>query len=205
MMSNEAGGAAILSDRLAGLPKPASPVEVRERLMDLLRRDLVGAHPDLDPDLKAEIISGTSPSTWYLTGFLAPRRKEGRERRAAKILGNGAADDEKAEAQLDALRSAEGMEQGAPGPGNAADDGASERPPMRSFVPSSLGLTVLLPRSAKLLEARVTWGDYVTEPPLDKAVFLPDEREKAVQAGDQPKEPAKSSLDWRAKNASPLI
>lgn len=186
-----------LQDALSILPKPESPAKVRERLMELLRRDLVGPHPDLDPDLKAEIISGTSPSTWYLTGFLAPRRKEGREKRAANILGNSAADDEKAEAQLDALRSAEGMEQGAPGPGNAADDGASERPPMRTFVPSSLGLTVLLPRAAKSLEARVTWGDYVTEPPLDKAVFLPDEREKAAQAGDQPKEPAKSSLDWR--------
>lgn len=185
-----------LQDALSVLPKPTSPVEVRERLMDLLRRDLVGAHPDLDPDLDREIISGTSPSTWYLTGFLAPRRKDTRERRAEKILGS-AADDEKAEVQLDALRSAEGMEQGAPGPGNAADDGASERPPMRSFVPSSLGLTVLLPRSAKVLQARVTWGDYVTEPPLDKAVFLPDEREKAVQAGEQLKEPPKSSLDWR--------
>lgn len=186
-----------LQDALSILPKPASPVEVRERLMDLLRRDLVGAHPDLDPDLDREIISGTSPSTWYLTGFLAPRRKDSRERRAEKILGNGAVDDEKAEAQLDVLRSAEGMELGAPGSGSAVDDGASERPPMRSFVPSSLGLTVLLPRSAKTLQARVTWGDYVTEPPLDKAVFLPDEREKAVQAGEQPKEPPKSSLDWR--------
>ena len=186
-----------LQDALSILPKPASPVEVRERLMNLMRRDLVGAHPDLDPDLDREIISGTSPSTWYLTGFLAPRRKDSRERRAEKILGNGAVDDEKAEAQLDALRSAEGMELGAPGSGSAVDDGASERPPMRSFVPSSLGLTVLLPRSAKTLQARVTWGDYVTEPPLDKAVFLPDEREKAVQAGEQPKEPPKSSLDWR--------
>ncbi|MBB2817296.1 UNVERIFIED_ORG: hypothetical protein GGD59_000514 [Rhizobium esperanzae] len=165
--------------------------------MDLLRRDLVGAHPDLDPDLDREIISGTSPSTWYLTGFLAPRRKDTRARRAEKVFGNGAADEEKAEAQIDALRSAEGMEQGAPGPGNAADDGASERPPMRSFVPSSLGLTVLLSRSAKTLDARVTWGDYVTEPPLDKAVFLPEERQKAVDAGEQLKEPAKNSLDWR--------
>lgn len=165
--------------------------------MDLLRRDLVGAHPDLDPDIDREIISGTSPSTWYLTGFLAPRRKESRERRAERVFGNGAADEEKAEAQLDALRSAEGMEQGAPGPGNAVDDGASERPPMRSFVPSSLGLTVLLSRSARSLEARVTWGDYVTEPPLDKAVFLPEERQKAVDAGEQLKEPAKNSLDWR--------
>lgn len=190
-------GSAGLPDRLTGLPKPTTPVEVRERLMELLRRDLVGPHPDLDTDLEREIISGTSPSTWYLTGFLAPRAKGTRERRADKILGNGSGDEEKAEEQLDALRSAEGMEQGAPGPGNAADDGASDRPPMRSFVPSSLGLTVLLPLTAKTLEARVTWGDYVTEPPLDDAVFLPEARERANEAGEKPKEPLKSSLDWR--------
>lgn len=60
------------TDRLAGLPKPATPVAVRERLVDLLRRDLVGPHPDLDPDLAREVIAGVAPATWYLTGFLGP-------------------------------------------------------------------------------------------------------------------------------------
>jgi hypothetical protein len=46
---------------------------VRERLIDLLRRDLVGPHPDLDPDLAREVLSGTNPSNWYLTGYLGPR------------------------------------------------------------------------------------------------------------------------------------
>lgn len=186
-----------LQDALSMLPKPTAPVEVRSRLLDLMRRDLVGPHPDLDPDLDREIISGTSPSTWYLTGFLAPRRKSAVERRADAVLGKDGEDEEVSEAQLDALRSAEGMEQGATGKANAADEGHSERPPMRSFVPSSLGLTVLLPVSAKKLEARISWGDYVTEPPLDEAVFLPEAREKATEAGEAPKEPPKNSLDWR--------
>lgn len=185
-----------LQDALSILPKPTTPVEVRDRLLDLLRRDLVGPHPDRDPDLKAEIISGTSPSTWYLTGFLAPRRKDAKDKRAEKIFGE-AVQEEQAEAQLDALRSSEGMEQGAPGLGTAADDGASERPPMRSFTPSSLGLTVLLPRTVTKLAARVTWGDYVTEPPLDTVVFMPEERERALEAKEPVKEPQKNSLDWR--------
>ncbi len=61
--------AVLPTDRLAGLPRPASPVAVRERLIDLMRRDLVGPHPDLDPDLAREVLSGSSPSNWYLTGF----------------------------------------------------------------------------------------------------------------------------------------
>src|SRR6218665_3064667 len=66
------------TDRLTKLPKPSTPVAVRERLLDLLRRDLVGPHPDSDPDLAREVIGGVAPSTWYLTGFLGPKRDAGR-------------------------------------------------------------------------------------------------------------------------------
>ena len=70
---------AVLSGQLgvapADLTTPATPVEVRERLLDLLRRDLVGPHPDLDPDLAREVLTGVAPSTWYLSGFLGPRQK----------------------------------------------------------------------------------------------------------------------------------
>jgi hypothetical protein len=59
------------------MSKPVSPVVVRERLIDLMRRDLIGPHPDLDPDLAREILSGSSPSNWYLTGYLGPQRKTG--------------------------------------------------------------------------------------------------------------------------------
>jgi hypothetical protein len=178
------------------LPKPTSAVDVRTRLLEMLRRDLVGPHPDLDSDLSREVFSGTSPSTWYLTGYLGPRRQGFKDPRIKAVMGE-AADQEQSELQLEAQRGSEGMEEGAPGPGNAADEGATERPPVRSFDPSSLGLTVLLPRDATALEARITWGDYVTEPPLDEAVFLPAVREAAEAAGEKTKEPPKSSLDWR--------
>jgi len=43
----------------------------------------------------------------------------------------------------------------------------------------------------------VTWGDYVTEPRLDDAVFLPDAREAAEAKGEKPKEPPRNTVDWR--------
>ena len=50
-----------------------------------------------------------------------------------------------------------------------------------------MGLTVLLPRDANELRARVTWGDYVTEPPLDEAVFLHEARKAAAERGEKSK------------------
>jgi hypothetical protein len=83
----------VQADRLSVLPKPTTPTEVRSRLIDMLRRDLVGPHPDIDPDLAGEVLSGTSPSNWYLTGFLASRSSGVAARRTAadpKGVFNGA-------------------------------------------------------------------------------------------------------------------
>lgn len=181
----------VMQDRFSILPKPGTPVEVRERLVDILRRDLVGPHPDLDPDLASEVLEGTSPSTWYLTGFLAPYRKTTAEKRAEL------ADEQQAELALETLRGTEGLEQGAPRPGAGEDAGTAEPPPRRSFEPSSIGLTVLLSPGTKSIEARVTWGDYVTEPPLAAALVDPAEREAAARENRRLDEPARNSLQWR--------
>ncbi|WP_413993785.1 DISARM system helicase DrmA [Labrys okinawensis] len=182
---------AIPQDRLSILSKPGTPVEVRERLVEIVRRDLVGPHPDLDPDLALEVLEGTSPSTWYLTGFLAPSRRTVAVRRAEL------ADEQQAELALETLRETEGLEQGAPGPGAGEDAGTTEPPLRRSFVPSSIGLTVLLPLEATSIEARITWGDYVTEPPLASTLVNPEEREAAAKEKRKLDEPARSSLQWR--------
>jgi hypothetical protein len=146
------------ADRPADLPKPTTPVGVRERLLDLLRRDLVGPHPDLDLDLAREVLTGVAPSTWYLSGFLGPRPKTGTARRVAAATGSDAAQEEAAEDLLEAQRGSEGLSEVAAGRGDAPDGGSPEAPPARSFQPSSLGLTVLLPRDARQLQARLTWG-----------------------------------------------
>ena len=56
-------------------PNPASPAnasEVRERLEEALRLNLIG--PGSDGPLAEEELPGwIRPSNWYLTGFLVPR------------------------------------------------------------------------------------------------------------------------------------
>ena len=139
-------------DRLTQLPKPATSVEARTRLLDLMRRDLIGPHPDLDPDLAREVLAGSSPSTWYLTGYLGPRRSTGATRRLAVLTGSEVEGEEVSEGMMAALRGSEGMELGAPGKDAAPDEGVSERPPTRSFEASSMGLrqTGFLPDHGRL-------------------------------------------------------
>jgi hypothetical protein len=131
------------------------PAEVRVRLVDILRRDLVG--PGLqDADLARERLA-ENPSRWYLTGFIAPQQD------------NPAADDPAVQEEDERA----GDEEAGPGPGGAAgDDDPAEAPASRRrFLPSSVGLTVLLPMNVESIEARVSWGDYVTEPPLPQALL----------------------------------
>src|SRR5258707_15337004 len=47
-------------------------VNVRAKLVDLIRRDLIGPHPDLDPDLAREVLQDEKPSRWYVGGFIVP-------------------------------------------------------------------------------------------------------------------------------------
>ena len=172
-------------DRMTTLPPPETSAEVRDRLVDLLRRDLVGPHPDLDPDLAREVIAGSTPSSWYLTGFLAPRSD-------APQAPEPEPDDE-GEAGLDDQRATEGLGEVA-GRGGAEDEGESE-PPRRSFLPSSMGLTVLVPVGCEAIEARVTWGDYQAQPPLPDALVLP-EAAPALESGDRSAAPGASDLTW---------
>jgi hypothetical protein len=46
-------------------------VDVRARLVDLMRRDLFGPHPQVDPDLEREVLQD-KPSRFYVGGFIVP-------------------------------------------------------------------------------------------------------------------------------------
>jgi hypothetical protein len=147
------------------------PAEVRARLVDILRRDLVGPGSQ-DDDLQRERL-GERPSRWYLTGFIAPADEKPAEDDPA------AQEDQDHEAQADL---------GAGAGGAAGDDEAGEAPSARRrFLPSSIGLTVLLPVNVETIEARIDWGDYVTEPPLPEGALLPRE---------DGEEPAPRHVDW---------
>ena len=113
------------------------PVHVRHQLVDALRLDLVGPEDGLGD---AQEILPQRPSTWYMTGFLVPLE---------------ASPDQKTDAQgtdeLDAVGDAGGL-----------DDAATPEPAAArvSYLPSSIGASVLVPAAAQQLTIMVRWGDY---------------------------------------------
>lgn len=138
--------------------------DVRARLVETLRRDLIGPGPQ-DADLARERLK-EKPSGWYVTGYLAP---------VPEPIGPSAEIPEEGEL----------FEEGDPlvgddiggdteaGPARAADDAPEDVPPaVRIRAPSSLGLTVLLDASVREVEVNLSWGDYVTVPPLSEEELL---------------------------------
>jgi hypothetical protein len=129
--------------------RPGTALEVRDRLVEALRLDLVGPTTG-DPLATERLLPRERPSTWYVTGFLAP--VEG----ANAAIADPSTDEDDA-----------GRHQATdhlPPP----DDGADEPPPpRRRFLPSSMGLSVFVPPAPTAatahdaLSVRVRWGDYV--------------------------------------------
>ena len=80
------------------------------------------------------------------------------------------------------------------GAGGASGDADLPEVPnaKRRFLPSSIGLTVLLPQDVTEIQAVVSWGDYRTEPPLPESVLLPDDDFTA----SDPKAPKRPKVDW---------
>ena len=120
---------------------PADSVSVRRYLCDALRIDLVGPRPG-DAALQHERLP-QAPSRWYLTGFLAP----------------GDAPEE----QL-AQDSEEALDEPAEPPHGGDDAGTPDRGShKRLFLPSSMGLSMLVDEETKRLDVAVSWGDYAPE------------------------------------------
>jgi hypothetical protein len=154
--------------------------EIRARLLRTLRRDLVGPGPE-DQDLARERL-GENPSRWYLTGFIAPADDEPEP------------DDPLVQEELDT----EVIAPVAAGAGGAAGDDEQPETPAtwRRFLPSAIGLTVLLPLEVTEIEADVSWGDYVTEPPLPASMLLPDDAANAADGGGEKKNSERRKVDW---------
>jgi hypothetical protein len=96
----------------------------------------------------------------YLTGFLAPA-PDGKDDPDNELAEEGDplfGEDEGADAQTGGAR--------------ASDDPPADEPAARKVrAPSSCGLTILIDASVKEIEVALSWGDYVTIPPLPEAVF----------------------------------
>src|SRR3954471_16062354 len=121
---------------------PMTPVDVRRKLVQPLGLALVG--PDRGSELLNEVLP-QAPSRWYLTGFLVPI-DAGEEQKV----------DEAAVEGVDELSDAGGT-----------DDAVTPEPAAarRAPFPSSMGLSLLVPREARELRVTVRWGDYT---PLHK-------------------------------------
>jgi hypothetical protein len=116
----------------------SSPLEVRRDLIDALHLDLIGPSGDLgDP---SEVLS-QPPSRWYLTGFLVPT--------------------DAAEEQKFDPTSSEDVDQ-APTIASVDENEAPEKTAARrTQLPSSMGISVLLPSGIDHLNATVRYGLYV--------------------------------------------
>lgn len=142
---------------------------VRTRLVDTLRRDLIGPGPE-DGDLARELLK-ENPSRWYLTGFLAPSLDSGAEEEVEDEGDPTVGDDEGSDPET--------------GPARAADDPPSDEPSRRPRrLPSSLGVTVLLDVSVEEVEVALGWGDYATEPPLPEEVLTEESDEQGKRFHD---------------------
>src|ERR1700722_12124114 len=161
-------------------------VDVRASIVDTFRRDLVGPGPQ-DADLARERLN-ESPSRWYLTGFLAPADDPLTQDGASETDENPSTQEEM---EIDVEEPAND------GAGGAAGDNEAPEAPSakRRFLPSSIGLTVLLPPDVKEIDARVCWGDYRTEPPMPEEILLPEDESEKGEDG-QRKKKERPMVDW---------
>ena len=115
--------------------------EARAKLVEALQLDLVG--PSLGHAFEKELLP-ENPNRWYLTGYLVPE--------TAPVSQRTDAD---AKDEIDA---------GGEG-GGTDDNGTPDKAAVPSLLPSSIGLSVLIPPGTKDIQAEITWGDYLWEDP----------------------------------------
>jgi len=124
-------------------------LEVRDRLVEALEADLVG------PMAHDEVIENR-PSRWYLTGFLVPNDTPLAERQDATV--------------------AEGMSIDADTGGEDGDQ--DEVSSHHAFLPSSMGLSFLVPPGADKLEITAKWADYNELDDKTTLAWMQQERER---------------------------
>ena len=119
---------------------PANSVEVRDRLIEALKLDLVG--PWVGHELAEERLPGwVRPSNWYLTGFLIP---------------SDTPTDQKDDDDDDDDFGGEVSEE----PGLPEESSEERQAAKKGYFPSSMGLSFLASKKAKKLHVTVRWGDY---------------------------------------------
>jgi hypothetical protein len=155
---------------------PQTSIAVRNELVDALVLDLVGPLT-ADHPLRDEVLP-QAPSRWYLTGFLVPIEAAAEQRTDAE--------------------STEGIEtEGERGGTDDAEtpDSAAARV---AYLPSSIGLSLLLAGSTREVEVTVRWGDYrreiADEAPKQRWRRTPQSRTVTLPVPPETKEPMKTTV-----------
>src|SRR5258705_2856667 len=114
-----------------------TPCDVRRGLIHALKLDLVGPDPTLG---SLDEVLDQAPSRFYLTGFLVPLDADPVQR----------VDPDSTE-EVDAA-----------GESASPDDATAPEPAAarQKYLPSSIGLSLLVPKATKTLHVRGRWGDY---------------------------------------------
>jgi len=170
----------------------ATSEDIRRDLVRTFRRDLIGPLPDSvesgDADLQRERLDDR-PSRWYLAGFIAPSEDP---------FALDAADDETTDPSAQEELDPETDTPDPAGAGGAAGDDQTPDAPntSRRFLPSSIGLTVLLNPAVTEIEARITWGDYRTEPPLPENVLVGEAGPEEIGEDGKAKRKKLPTVEW---------
>lgn len=121
---------------------PITSLDVRERLLDALKLDLIG--PWAGHELETERLPGhIRPSTWYLTGFLIP---------SGSPLETSSDNDE--DEDLDVIPKNTGL---------IEESSEERRTAKKAYFPSSMGISFLVSGDTRELNATLCWGDYTVE------------------------------------------
>jgi len=145
--------------------------QVRSTLVESLQLDLIG--PDNDHSCAEELL-WESPTKWYLTGFLVPT-------------------DAPEEQKFDA-NSADEIDGVGGGRGADDDEPIDRMDTGKSFLPSSVGLSVLVDGATKSIQLEARWGDYQWESDDQEPT---DAEEEACEDEDESEENKKRKYQYR--------
>jgi hypothetical protein len=118
------------------------PIEVRASLLDALQVDLIGPSGGLGDHRE---VLPQAPSRWYLTGFLVPTDADEDQRF-----------DPNSDDEVDQAPAVATVDE------NQTPEQAASK---RSYLPSSLGLSVLVPSGKQALQVIVRYGEYLRVEP----------------------------------------
>jgi hypothetical protein len=136
------------------LPKPPSPLQLRDELETMVLKELLGPG-----SAEEELIE--SPGTRYFVGVLAPRKRpQGEGATASPVIVTAPATDETETEADDVILDGDDL---ALGGKDSSQDGTTDQAPAqdKALIPSSFGMTFSLDLAATELQLIATWGQYV--------------------------------------------